>query len=117
MMTQIIQVLVVLLIIIGAFFALSGVIGIIRMPDSFCRMQASTIIPTMGTICVLIGVSLYGFFILNSIAIGIKPLIIIVFILFSNPAASYAIARAAKRCKVNMTNKSDTDDYGRDNPQ
>lgn len=106
-----------LLFIIGGFFALAGVVGIIRMPDSYCRMQASTNTATLGTLCVLIGVSLNGFFMLNSVAIGVKSIIIGLFILFSNPVASHAIARAAKRCGVTMLNTSDCDEYGRDNPQ
>lgn len=103
--------------VIGGFFALAGVIGIIRMPDALCRMQASTNTATLGTLCILIGVSLYGFFVINSTAIGIKCIVIGLFILFSNPVASHAIARAAKRAGVFMLNTSDCDQYGRDNPQ
>jgi multicomponent Na+:H+ antiporter subunit G len=66
---------------------------------------------------VLIGVALYGFFVLQSTAIGIKSIVIGLFILFSNPVASHAIARAAKRSGVEMLNKSGCDEYGRDNPQ
>ena len=43
------------LIAIGAIFALAGTIGILKMPDTFSRMQASTCIPTLGTICALLG--------------------------------------------------------------
>jgi len=102
---------------IGAFFTLAGVVGIIRMPDAYCRMQASTNIATLGTLPILIGVSLYGFFVLGSSSLGIKALVIGLFILFSNPIASHAIARAAKRAGVDMLNKSGCDEYGRDNPQ
>lgn len=102
---------------IGGIFALIGVIGILRMPDSYCRMQASTNTATLGTLGVLIGVSLYGFFILESTSIGVKSIIVGLFILLSNPVASHAIARAAKRSGVDMINKSGCDEYGRDNPQ
>ena len=27
---------------LGCFFALAGVVGLLRMPDAFCRMQSST---------------------------------------------------------------------------
>lgn len=105
------------LFLIGGFFALAGVVGVIRMPDSYCRMQASTNTATLGAFGVLAGTSLYGFFVLNSLAIGVKSIVIGLFILFSNPVASHAIARAAKRCGVYMLNKSGCDQYGRDNPQ
>ena len=40
---------------IGAIFALAGTIGLLKMPDTFSRMQASTCISTMGVIGVAIG--------------------------------------------------------------
>jgi len=111
------RILIDIFLVIGAFFALAGVIGVIRMPDSLCRMQASTNTATLGTIGALIAVSLYGFFYLDSTAIGVKSIMIGLFILLSNPVASHAIARAAKRSGVFMLNKSGCDEYGRDNPQ
>lgn len=102
---------------IGGYFALAGVVGVIRMPDSYCRMQASTNTATLGSLSVLVGTSLYGFFVINSVAIGVKSLVIGLFILFSNPVSSHAIARAAKRIGVKMINKAGCDEYGRDNPQ
>lgn len=114
---MILRIVIDLFMFIGAFFALAGVIGIIRMPDSYCRMQASTNTATLGTLGALIGVSLYGFFVLQSTAIGVKSILIGLFILLSNPVASHAIARAAKRNGVEMQSKSGCDEYGRDNPQ
>lgn len=113
----ILEIIICILFAIGGFFALAGVVGIIRMPDSYCRMQASTNTATLGAMSILIGVSLYGFFVLNSTAIGVKSIVIGLFILFSNPVSSHAIARAAKRIGVKMINKAGCDEYGRDNPQ
>jgi multicomponent Na+:H+ antiporter subunit G len=106
-----------ILFVIGGFFAIAGVIGMLRMPDSYCRMQASTNTTTLGSICVLLGVSLYGFFYIDSPSIGIKSLVIGLFIIFSNPVSSHAIARAAKRIRVDMLNTSGCDEYGRDDVQ
>lgn len=106
-----------ILFLIGGFFALAGVIGMLRMPDAYCRMQSSTNTSTLGSICILLGVSLYGFFFLNSTAIGIKSLVIALFIIFTNPVSSYAIARAAKRIRVDMLNTSGSDEHGRDEVQ
>ena len=36
------------LIAVGAFFAIAGTLGVLKMPDTFSRMQASTCITTMG---------------------------------------------------------------------
>ena len=47
------------LIVVGAFFALAGTIGVMKMPDTFSRMQASTCITTMGVIGVCLGTACY----------------------------------------------------------
>ena len=43
------------LIAVGAFFALAGTLGVLKMPDTFSRMQASTCITTLGMLGVAIG--------------------------------------------------------------
>ena len=40
-----VRLLIDLLIVVGVYFALAGTLGILRMPDVLCRMQASTCIP------------------------------------------------------------------------
>lgn len=85
-----------LFLIIGLFFMLAGVVGMIRMPDTFCRLQSSTNIVTMGGLPILIAAAIYGFYIGNT-AIGIKSLIIGAFIILTNPAASHAMAKAANK--------------------
>lgn len=113
----VVKILIVLFLAVGIFFAFAGVVGILRMPDSLCRMQSSTNTATLGTLGALISVSLYGFFILHSVPIGVKSLLIGVFILLTNPISSHSIAKASKRAGVSMLNKSGCDEYGRDNPQ
>ena len=48
------------LILISLFFAFAGVVGILRMPDAFCRMQSSTNITTMGMVGVIVAGILYS---------------------------------------------------------
>ena len=45
--------------IIGIVFALCSVLGMLRMPDTYNRMQASTIISTIVIILVVIGGIVY----------------------------------------------------------
>lgn len=98
---------------LGIFFIIAGVIGMIRMPDTFCRLQSSTNIVTMGGLPILIGCAIYGFSIGNS-SMGIKSIIIGVFIILTNPAASHAMTRAAYKSGAKMDEKSVCDEYGRD---
>ena len=47
---------------ISVFFAFAGVVGMLRMPDAFCRMQSSTNISTLGVLGVIMttGLQLFG---------------------------------------------------------
>lgn len=110
---MIVRIIVDMLFALGIFFIFAGVVGMIRMPDTFCRLQSSTNIVTMGGLPILIGASIYGFYIGNTM-IGIKPLVIAIFILISNPAGAHALVKAAYKSKAKMINKDKCDAYGRD---
>lgn len=73
---------------IGGLFYLLGGLGVLRMPDTFNRIQAGTKATTLGSFSVLIGV---GFMMPQWY---LKVLLIIVFIVMSNPIGSSALAKA-----------------------
>ena len=100
---------------IGAIFALAGTIGILKMPDAFSRMQASTCIPTLGTICPLLGALLYAIFFKNGdVASAVKIGVICLLILVTNPLGSHALAKGAYKAGIRPEKKMETDDLGRD---
>ncbi len=105
------DILVIVLVVIGLFFTFAGVVGIIRMPDTLCRLQSSTNIATMGAMPIAVACSIYGFASGNT-SIGVKSLIIVLFLLITNPVASHAMARAAY--KTGECTKKKWDHYGRD---
>ena len=49
-----------ILLAIGLFFSFVGVLGILRMHDVYGRLQASTCIPTLGNICLMLAGILYA---------------------------------------------------------
>lgn len=102
-----------LLFIIGLFFIIAGVIGMIRMPDTYCRLQSSTNIATMGAIPIALGFAINGFANGNA-AIGIKALVIVFFLVITNPIASHAMTRAAYKSKAKLCDETKCDHYGRD---
>ncbi|MBP3539849.1 MAG: monovalent cation/H(+) antiporter subunit G [Oscillospiraceae bacterium] len=102
------------LIVIGAFFALAGSIGIIKMPDTFCRMQASTCITTMGVIGVGLGALLYTIFVMHAPATAVKVGVIMGLVLVTNPIGSHAIAKGAYQAGIRPKKKMEVDDYRRD---
>jgi multicomponent Na+:H+ antiporter subunit G len=98
------------LIIIGIFFDISGCIGLVRLPDVYNRLQASTKCVTLGTILLLLGVALIS----NVAALNAKAIICAVFILITSPTAAHAIAKGAYASGVKLWENSVIDKYGED---
>ncbi|HPX70472.1 MAG TPA: monovalent cation/H(+) antiporter subunit G [Bacillota bacterium] len=97
----------------SVFFAFAGVVGMLRMPDAFCRMQSSTNIATFGVLGVIIGGILYSVFFLNNSGFAIKLAALGVFYIVTNPISGHAIARAGYHHGVE-TAKMVCDKYGED---
>ena len=75
----------------GGFFVLVGGIGALRMPDLFTRMHAASLTDTLGSLLILSALMLqYGL----SLA-TLKLAAVTIFLLFTSPVASYALANAA----------------------
>ncbi len=93
------DVVVVVLAVTGLFFSLSGAVGLVRMPDLYCRLQCSTKNVTMGALPLLLAVvvdkgivSPFG-----------SRAVLVAFLLFViNPVSAHALARAAYRTGVPM---------------
>lgn len=75
----------------GAFFVLTGGIGLFRMPDVYTRSHAAGITDTLGAILVLAGLMLQAGFTL----VTVKLLIILLFLLFTSPTATHALNHTA----------------------
>lgn len=80
-----------LLLAVGGFFVLVGGVGVLRMPDLYTRLHAASVTETLGTILVMLGLMVYTGWTLASF----KLFAILVFLLFTAPVASYALANAA----------------------
>lgn len=75
----------------GVFFAIVAGIGLLRLPDLFCRLHAAGIGDTLGAGLIVLGLMLQAGWTLNLI----KLVLILVFIFFTSPAATHAVAKAA----------------------
>ncbi len=85
-----------ILVLIGSIFLFLGALGIIRMPDVFNRLQAGTKATTLGALSLILGI---GF--MNSGYLW-KSIVLIIFIVLTNPISSSTIARASYKLKVPM---------------
>ena len=102
------------LVAVGFIFALAGTKGILKMPDTFCRMQASTCVSTLGVLGVVIGGALYAFCIMGSVSTGVKVLLIGLLLITINPVGAHAIAKGAYKNGIRPDKEMEIDDYRRD---
>ena len=96
-----------ILISIGILFDIFGCIGLVRFPDVYNRLQASTKCVTLGTIVLLLGVALAS----GSGAMAAKAIICAVFIVLTSPTAAHAVAKGAYSSGVELWEHSVVDKY------
>lgn len=97
-------------IVVGLVFDLFGCLGLVRLPDIYNRLQASTKCVTFGTCSILFG----AFLMLGITAAGIKTLFCIIFLVLTAPVSAHALARGAHIFGVKLWPKSVVDRYEED---
>ena len=100
----------IIFLIIGAAFNLFGCVGLVRLPDVYNRLQASTKCVTFGTMFILFGVLIFS----GINGTGMKALLCLIFILITSPTAAHAISRGAHHSGVSLWKKSVIDAYQTD---
>ena len=75
----------------GAFFLFVGSIGLLRLPDFYCRNHATGKSDTLGIMLVILGLMLIEGLTLNSA----KMFFVLVFVFLTNPTGTHALANAA----------------------
>ena len=75
----------------GSVFSMIGGLGLIRLPDVYARMHGAGITDTMGAGLILAGLMLQG----GLSQATVKLILILVFLLYTSPASTYALANAA----------------------
>jgi len=90
----------------GALFAAIAAIGIVRMPDFYMRISATTKASTLGASFILGATALH----FEDAAVSGKIIAIIAFIILTTPVAAHMIGRAAHRSGVPLWKESVQDD-------
>jgi multicomponent Na+:H+ antiporter subunit G len=92
---------------IGILFNMLGCIGIIRLPDTYNRLQAATKCVTLGCCSILVGVCFhFGF---NDATV--KALVAIPILFFTSTVAAHALIRGTYHFGIKLGKKSVKDDY------
>ncbi len=79
------------LVLIGATFMLLAGVGILRMPDLYTRMSATTKVATLGVGSTLLAVAVY----FGELGIVTRALAAVAFVLLTTPVAAHMIGRAS----------------------
>ncbi len=90
--------LVVIFLVAGATFMLLAAVGVLRMPDLYMRMQATTKATTLGAGCLLVAAALA----LDNPGAWVRALAVVLFLYLTAPVAAHVIARAAYFVGTNM---------------
>ena len=104
------QIIGVILMSIGLAFDLFGIIGLVRLPDIYNRLQAATKCVTLGTATLLIGAAVFR----GWSPLAVKAIICAVFVLLTSPVGAHAIARGAHIFGVKLSEISVADAYKED---
>ena len=76
----------------GSIFVLIGAFGLVRLPDFYTRLHAAGITDTLGAELILIGLMFQAGFSL----VTVELILISLFIFFTSPTATHAVANAAR---------------------
>jgi multicomponent Na+:H+ antiporter subunit G len=92
--------------IIGTVFMLLAGVGILRMPDLFLRMSATTKAATLGVSFFLLALAVY----FGSLGTTSRALATIIFVLLTAPVAAHMIGRAAYLGDIPLCEETVVDD-------
>jgi multicomponent Na+:H+ antiporter subunit G len=102
MMDMLLLVLSGLSIAIGVIALLIGSLGLIKLPDVYCRIHAVGMIDTAGASLIILGMIIHQGFSL----VSFKLALIGVFLFFTSPIATHAVAQVAHKMGVKPVGRS-----------
>jgi multicomponent Na+:H+ antiporter subunit G len=103
---MIIEGIILIFLVIGTSFNTLGVLGLLRFPDLYTRMHATTKATTFGSIFTSLSVVVYGLWLFfdsrdsQFMILSIHAFIAMLTLAFTNAVGSHAIARAAHKMGI-----------------
>ena len=108
------MIIIAILLVLGLFLCAVGVIGLLRMPDAYTRMQASTCIGSLGTILIGIAGVIYALWQDMGAGMVVKIVLFALFVVLTNPVSGHALCKAAHKMGVKPAKRFVMDDYKED---
>ena len=93
---------------LGTFLMVITALGLLRLPDVFCRMHAAGKAGTLGVVLIILGtvIALAG----TPHDVSIRGLLAVVFQFLTTPAATHLLARAAYVCDYPLSERTAVDE-------
>jgi multicomponent Na+:H+ antiporter subunit G len=93
---------------LGTFLMVITALGLLRLPDVFCRMHAAGKAGTLGVVLIILGavIALAG----TPNDVSIRGLLAVVFQFLTTPAATHLLARAAYVCDYPLSERTAVDE-------
>jgi multicomponent K+:H+ antiporter subunit G len=98
MIDLILELLIALLIVIGAVFTVLGSIGLVRLRDFYSRLHSPTKATTLGVGSLLIASSIY--FSLKDDGLSLHEILVTVFLFITAPVGAHLMAKAALHLRL-----------------
>ena len=94
-MPPVIEIIIAAVMIVGTFFVAVASIGLLRLPDVFCRMHAASKAGTLGVSLLILGPVF--FFFTSEWNIALRGLLAIGFQFLTTPAATHLLSLSSDR--------------------
>jgi multicomponent Na+:H+ antiporter subunit G len=95
--------LAVALLVTGTFFLSASTLGFLRLPDFFTRMHAISKADTLGALLFVLGLACLA----DDLLVALKLIFVALFVFLTNPVATHALSRAARRVGIRPWSKGD----------
>lgn len=100
--------IVALLLLLGASLVLVACLGLLRLPDLYTRMHASTKPATLGVSLIVAALAVHS----GELGIAVRAFLVVLFLLLTAPVAAHRLGRAAYRAGVPPWSGTVRDDLG-----
>ena len=94
-MSPVLDIVLTALLAIGSFFVLVGSLGLVKLSDFLKRLHGPTKATTLGVGCILVASIGYHAWLGDGLALGLREILITVFLFITAPISAHLMAKAA----------------------